>query len=197
MMSGVPLETCWVFKILCNNTFFHKIASCWLFLLIDTCTEFWPNRTKRLENRGSFLLGPQVKYGDDCTDNYGTPSIMWRYPVWNVAGICQEVWQVWLKCPYAVKWSVSVIQPFSNKLTVSGRLTNELLYRVLWILVITLARWHYVTDGSCLGIRRSSLPRDEHPEDKTDPTCVLPHRFFFHLAVFRYLCINVILLQVE
>jgi hypothetical protein len=34
MMSGVPLETCWAFKILWNNKFYYKVASCWLFLLI-------------------------------------------------------------------------------------------------------------------------------------------------------------------
>jgi len=36
MVSGVPLETCWVFKKLWNNKFCYKDASCWLFLLIHT-----------------------------------------------------------------------------------------------------------------------------------------------------------------
>ena len=34
MMSGAPLETCWAFKKLCNNKFYYKAASCWLFLQI-------------------------------------------------------------------------------------------------------------------------------------------------------------------
>jgi len=35
MMSGMPLETCWAFNKFCNNKFYYKIASCWLFLLIQ------------------------------------------------------------------------------------------------------------------------------------------------------------------
>ena len=31
MMSGMPLETCWAFKKLWNNKFYHKAASCWYF----------------------------------------------------------------------------------------------------------------------------------------------------------------------
>ena len=31
MMSGVPLETCWVFNKLWNNKFYYKAASCWYF----------------------------------------------------------------------------------------------------------------------------------------------------------------------
>jgi len=36
MMSGVPLETSWAFNKRWNNKFYYKVASCWLFLLIDT-----------------------------------------------------------------------------------------------------------------------------------------------------------------
>jgi hypothetical protein len=36
MMSGMPLETCWAFNGRWNNKFYHKVASCWLFLLIHT-----------------------------------------------------------------------------------------------------------------------------------------------------------------
>jgi len=53
---------------------------------------------------------------------------MWRAPVRIFAGIIQEVWQVGVKFIYALKRSVSVIEPFYTKLTVSRRLTNELLY---------------------------------------------------------------------
>jgi hypothetical protein len=35
MMSGRPLETCWAFNERWNNTFYYKVASCWLFLLSD------------------------------------------------------------------------------------------------------------------------------------------------------------------
>ena len=35
-MSGMPLETCWAFNKFCNNKFYYKVASCWLFLLIHT-----------------------------------------------------------------------------------------------------------------------------------------------------------------
>jgi hypothetical protein len=31
MLSGVSLETCWVFKKLWNNKFYYKAASCWYF----------------------------------------------------------------------------------------------------------------------------------------------------------------------
>jgi hypothetical protein len=31
MMSGVPLETCWVFNKLWNYKFYYKAASCWYF----------------------------------------------------------------------------------------------------------------------------------------------------------------------
>jgi hypothetical protein len=33
MMSGMPLETCWAFNERCNNKFYYKVASCWLFVL--------------------------------------------------------------------------------------------------------------------------------------------------------------------
>jgi len=36
MMSGVPLETCWAFNKFWNNKFYYKVATCWLFLLIQT-----------------------------------------------------------------------------------------------------------------------------------------------------------------
>ena len=36
MMSGMPLETCWAFNERWNNKFYHKVASCWLFLLSHT-----------------------------------------------------------------------------------------------------------------------------------------------------------------
>jgi hypothetical protein len=32
-MSGVLLETCWVFIERWNNKFYYKVASCWLFLM--------------------------------------------------------------------------------------------------------------------------------------------------------------------
>jgi hypothetical protein len=35
MMSGVPLETCWAFSKRWNNKFYYKVASCWLFLVIQ------------------------------------------------------------------------------------------------------------------------------------------------------------------
>jgi len=35
MMSGMPLETCSAFSKLCNNKYYYKVASCWLFLLIQ------------------------------------------------------------------------------------------------------------------------------------------------------------------
>jgi hypothetical protein len=36
MMSGVPFETCWAFNERWNNTFYYKVASCWLFILSHT-----------------------------------------------------------------------------------------------------------------------------------------------------------------
>jgi hypothetical protein len=36
MMSGVPLETCWVFNERWNNKLYYMIASGWLFLLNHT-----------------------------------------------------------------------------------------------------------------------------------------------------------------
>jgi len=36
IMSSMPLETCWAFNKFCNNKFYYKVASCWLFLLIHT-----------------------------------------------------------------------------------------------------------------------------------------------------------------
>ena len=36
MMSGMPLETCWVFYKFWNNKLYYKAASFWLFLLIHT-----------------------------------------------------------------------------------------------------------------------------------------------------------------
>ena len=36
MMSGIALETCWAFNKFCNNKFYYKVASCWLFLVIHT-----------------------------------------------------------------------------------------------------------------------------------------------------------------
>jgi hypothetical protein len=36
MMSGMPLETCWVFNKFWNNKFYYKVVSCWLLLLIHT-----------------------------------------------------------------------------------------------------------------------------------------------------------------
>jgi hypothetical protein len=33
MISGLPLETCYVFNKRWNNKFCYKVASCWLFLL--------------------------------------------------------------------------------------------------------------------------------------------------------------------
>ena len=35
MMSGMPLETCWAFNKIWNNKFYYKVASCWLFLLVQ------------------------------------------------------------------------------------------------------------------------------------------------------------------
>jgi len=35
MMSGMPLETCSAFNKFWNNKFYYKVASCWLFLLIQ------------------------------------------------------------------------------------------------------------------------------------------------------------------
>jgi len=35
-MSGMPLETCWAFNERWNNKFYHKVASCLLFLLSHT-----------------------------------------------------------------------------------------------------------------------------------------------------------------
>jgi hypothetical protein len=35
MMSGVPLETCWAFNERWKSKFCYKVASCWLFLLIQ------------------------------------------------------------------------------------------------------------------------------------------------------------------
>jgi hypothetical protein len=35
MTSGTPLETCWAFNKFWNNKFYYKVASCWLFLLIQ------------------------------------------------------------------------------------------------------------------------------------------------------------------
>ena len=40
MMSGMPLEKCWVFNELWNNKFYYKVASCWLFLLSSRNTVF-------------------------------------------------------------------------------------------------------------------------------------------------------------
>jgi hypothetical protein len=34
MMSGMPLETCSAFNERWINTFYYKVASCWLFLLV-------------------------------------------------------------------------------------------------------------------------------------------------------------------
>ena len=47
MMSGVPLETCWAFKILWNNKFYYKAASCWYFYwaVLTVCSE--PSRQER------------------------------------------------------------------------------------------------------------------------------------------------------
>ena len=33
VMSDIPLETCWAFKVLWNNKFRYQVASCWLLLL--------------------------------------------------------------------------------------------------------------------------------------------------------------------
>jgi hypothetical protein len=46
MMSGMPLETFWAFNERLNNKFYYKVASCWLFLLIQnvclkTCNNYW------------------------------------------------------------------------------------------------------------------------------------------------------------
>ena len=38
MMSDMPLETCWAFNKRWNNKFYYKVASGWLFLLINTYT---------------------------------------------------------------------------------------------------------------------------------------------------------------
>ena len=39
MMSGMPLETCWAFNKLWNNTFYYKAASFWYFYwVILRCT---------------------------------------------------------------------------------------------------------------------------------------------------------------
>jgi len=42
MMSGMLLETCWAFNERWNNTFYYKVASCWLFLL--TLLPLWTVR---------------------------------------------------------------------------------------------------------------------------------------------------------
>ena len=39
MISGMPLETCWAFNERCNNKLYYKVASWWLFLLIN----IWPS----------------------------------------------------------------------------------------------------------------------------------------------------------
>ena len=36
MINVMPLETCWAFNEQWNNKFYYKVASCWLFLLIQT-----------------------------------------------------------------------------------------------------------------------------------------------------------------
>jgi len=35
MMSGMPLKTCSAFNKRLNNKFYYKVASCWLFPLIQ------------------------------------------------------------------------------------------------------------------------------------------------------------------
>jgi hypothetical protein len=35
MMSGMPLETCWAFSERWNKEFYYKVATCWLFILIQ------------------------------------------------------------------------------------------------------------------------------------------------------------------
>jgi len=49
MMSGMPLETCWVFNKFWNNKFYYKVASCWLFLLIHTRMHGSMNIKKKCE----------------------------------------------------------------------------------------------------------------------------------------------------
>jgi hypothetical protein len=40
-MSGMLLETSWAFNEQWNNKFYYKIASCWLFLLIQIVAYSW------------------------------------------------------------------------------------------------------------------------------------------------------------
>jgi hypothetical protein len=41
MMSRMPLETCWAFNKHWNNKFYYKVASGWLFLLIQSSFILW------------------------------------------------------------------------------------------------------------------------------------------------------------
>ena len=40
MMSVMPLETCSAFNKFWNNKFNYKVASCWLFLLIEMTSNY-------------------------------------------------------------------------------------------------------------------------------------------------------------
>ena len=51
MMSDIPLETCWAFKVLWNSKFRYQVASCWLLLLSQTKLYFHKETVKYLHQK--------------------------------------------------------------------------------------------------------------------------------------------------
>ena len=49
MVNGMPLETCWAFSEFWNNKFHYKVASCWLFLLIQSKVYYRMNESPQMD----------------------------------------------------------------------------------------------------------------------------------------------------
>jgi hypothetical protein len=79
MMSGVPLETFWVFNERWNNKFYYKVASCWLFLLSHTTMHEFMN-IKFMFCNSLVCLGQHLADIDD--------RVMWML----------QPWLPWLQC---------------------------------------------------------------------------------------------------
>ena len=60
-MSGVPLKTCWAFNERWNNNFCYKVASCWLFLLINTVKLRYDKWTVVLPQRKLFIASIETR----------------------------------------------------------------------------------------------------------------------------------------
>ena len=67
MMSGMPLETCSAFNERCNNKFYYKVASCWLFLLSHTTMHGSMNIKLSEILRKLYLILSMVRAGNYIT----------------------------------------------------------------------------------------------------------------------------------